>query len=427
MAQYLRNYAKRKESDQFIMKKRNQIVSHTDFENIKKNIALLEIEGTTKQKNIIRHDDIRKQLNRSFLYRSEARKMAKKLDIDYIILCQMPARSVDNILKEEQKQKFRLSNSTEDDRQKSEKEEMEGKMEKLNNMESAEKAENREAVENTETTENVETIENTENKETAENSAIRKIDIFKKITGKSARYVCTQLGFSPSSLSLLKKGIKLSVVEDKINKTMPFIFEGYSYEDSDPQKIIEMFEKNAEKVRKDQPKKTRKAKQTRQAKRAKTAKTNKNAEMQKKAVKTEKIEKRENTENTERKEKTNLEYYQTRIIETANEFMSNGKMTAARATTNALKSIIPDSADSPEKVLNWLNGKHEDKYFLSDVEEAMLSGYFKMHKNALITVFADTYMYESKVESGLFKGVPANITLEYLRDHSVKKGSEKNG
>lgn len=412
------------------MKKRNQIVSHTDFENIKKNIALLEIEGTTKQKNIIRHDDIRKQLNRSFLYRSEARKIAKKLDIDYVILCQMPARSVDNILKEEQKQKFRLSNSTADDRQKSGKEEMEGKMEKLNNMESTEKTENREAVENTEITENVETVKNTENKETAENSAIRKIDIFKKITGKSARYVCTQLGFSPSSLSLLKRGIKLSVVEEKINKTMPFIFEGCSYEDSDPQKIIEMFEMNAEKVRKEQPKKTR---QTKQTKRAKTAKTNKKAEMQEKGVKaekagkTEKREERENTENTEKREKTNLEYYQTRIIETANEFMSNGKMTAARATTNALKSIIPDSADSPEKVLNWLNGKHEDKYFLSDVEEAMLSGYFKMHKNALITVFADTYMYESKVESGLFKGVPANITLEYLRDHSVKKGSEKNG
>lgn len=397
------------------MKKRNQIVSHTDFENIKKNIALLEIEGTTKQKNIIRHDDIRKQLNRSFLYRSEARKIAKKLDIDYIILCQMPARSVDSILKEEQKQKFRLSNNTEDESQKSGKEEMEGKMEKLNNMESTESTEN---IEITEKTETVENTEKAENKETAENSAIRKIDIFKKITGKSARYVCTQLGFSPSSLSLLKRGIKLSVVEEKINKTMPFIFEGCSYEDSDPQKIIEMFEKNAEKVRKDQPKKTR---QTKQTKRAKTAKTNKKAEMQEKGVKTEKAGK------TEKEEKTNLEYYQTRIIETANEFMSNGKMTAARATTNALKSIIPDSADSPEKVLNWLNGKHEDKYFLSDVEEAMLSGYFKMHKNALITVFADTYMYESKVESGLFKGIPANITLEYLRDHSVKKGSEKNG
>lgn len=406
MAQYLRDYAKRKERDKFIMKKRNQIVSHTDFENIKKNIALLEIEGTTKQKNIIRHDDIKKHLNRSFLYRSEARKIAKKLDIDYVILCQMPARSVDDILKEEQKQKFRLLNNTSNDSQRNIKGEIEEKMEKLNNMES---------TENTEITETVETVEKAESTETAENSAIRKIEIFKKITGKSARYVCTQLGFSPSSLSLLKRGIKLSVVEEKINKTMPFIFEGYSYEDSDPQKIIEMFEKNAEKVRKDQPKKTR---QTKQTKRAKTAKTNKKAEMQEKAVKAEK---------TEKKEETNLEYYQTRIIETANEFMSNGKMTAARATTNALKSIIPDSADSPEKVLNWLNGKHEDKYFLSDVEEAMLSGYFKMHKNALITVFADTYMYESKVESGLFKGVPANITLEYLRDHSVKKGSEKNG
>lgn len=400
------------------MKKRNQIVSHTDFENIKKNIALLEIEGTTKQKNIIRHDDIRKQLNRAFLYRSEARKIAKKLDIDYVILCQMPARSVDDILKEERKQELKLSNNTSNDSQRNIKGEIGEKMEKLNNMERTER---------TERTENREAVENTENKETAENSAIRKIDIFKKITGKSARYVCTQLGFSPSSLSLLKRGIKLSVVEEKINKTMPFIFEGCSYEDSNPQKIIEMFEKNAEKVRKDQPKKTR---QTKQTKKAKTAKTNKKAEMQEKAVKTEKAKKREereNTENTERKEKTNLEYYQTRIIETANEFMSNGKMTAARATTNALKSIIPDSADSPEKVLNWLNGKHEDKYFLSDVEEAMLSGYFKMHKNALITVFADTYMYESKVESGLFKGVPANITLEYLRDHSVKKGSEKNG
>lgn len=406
------------------MKKRNQIVSHPDFENIKKNIALLEIEGTTKQKNIIRHDDIRKQLNRSFLYRSEARKIAKKLDIDYVILCQMPARSVDDILKEERKQELKLLNSTADDSQKNRKGKIGEKKEKLNNMESTEKTENREAVENTEITENVETTEKAESTETAENSAIRKIDIFKKITGKSARYVCTQLGFSPSSLSLLKRGIKLSVVEEKINKTMPFIFEGCSYEDSDPQKIIEMFEKNAEKVRKDQPKKTR---QTKQTKRAKTAKTNKKAEMQEKAVKTEKAEKTEKRENTERKEKTNLEYYQTRIIETANEFMSNGKMTAARATTNALKSIIPDSADSPEKVLNWLNGKHEDKYFLSDVEEAMLSGYFKMHKNALITVFADTYMYESKVESGLFKGVPANITLEYLRDHSVKKGSEKNG
>lgn len=185
----------------------------------------MEIEGTTKQKNIIRHDDIRKQLNRSFLYRSEARKIAKKLDIDYIILCQMPARSVDNILKEERKQELKLLNSTADDSQKNRKGETGEKMEKLNNMESAEKAKNREAVENTETTENVETVENTENKETAKNSAIRKIDIFKKITGKSARYVCTQLGFSPSSLSLLKRGIKLSVVEEKINKTMPFIKE----------------------------------------------------------------------------------------------------------------------------------------------------------------------------------------------------------
>lgn len=198
------------------MKKRNQIVSHTDFENIKKNIALLEIEGTTKQKNIIRHDDISKQLNRSFLYRSEARKIAKKLDIDYVILCQMPAKSVDNILKEERKQELKLSNSTADDRQKNREGEIGEKMERLNNMESTENAENIEITKNVET---VEKTENTENKETAENSAIRKIEIFKKITGKSARYVCTQLGFSPSSLSLLKKGIKLSVVEEKINKT----------------------------------------------------------------------------------------------------------------------------------------------------------------------------------------------------------------
>jgi hypothetical protein len=53
---------------------------------------------------------------------------------------------------------------------------------------------------------------------------------------------------------------------------------------------------------------------------------------------------------------------------------------------------------------------------------AMVDGYFRLHKNAITTLFSDTYMYSAKAESGLFAGIPGSITLEYLREHAVTRG-----
>lgn len=234
-----------------------------------------------------------------------------------------------------------------------------------------------------------------------------RLNAFLERTGKTGMYIANRTGVSKSSVSMLRRYIYAPRTEKALEKALSVLpCSAKEIMDADPKELILSFEEaNAQNK---QCMNTRKS----------TAKAKKKS-IEKTANQKDKAENKPD-ENMQ----TNLEYYRSSVIETANDFIRNGKQSASRATMNALRAVVPESADTPAKVLAWLMEKHEDRYVLNEAEKAMLDGYFKIHKNALTMQFSGTYMYTAKKESGMFANIPGNITLEYLRDHAVTKGGD---
>lgn len=239
-----------------------------------------------------------------------------------------------------------------------------------------------------------------------DSSVATRLNAFLERTGKTGIYVANRTGVSKSSVSMLRRYIYAPRTEKALEKALSVLpCSAKEIMDADPKELVLSFEEaNAQNK---QCMNTRKS----------TAKTKKRS-----IEKTVEEDKAENK--PDENEQTNLEYYRSSVIETANDFIRNGKQSASRATMNALRAVVPESADTPAKVLAWLMEKHEDRYVLNEAEKAMLDGYFKIHKNALTMQFSCTYMYTAKRESGMFANIPGNITLEYLRDHAVTKGGD---
>lgn len=239
-----------------------------------------------------------------------------------------------------------------------------------------------------------------------DSSVAARLNAFLERTGKTGIYVANRTGVSKSSVSMLRRYIYAPRTEKALEKALSVLpCSVQEIMDADPKELVLSFEEaNAQNK---QCMNTRKS----------TAKTKKKSK--EKTVEEDKTENKP-AENVQ----TNLEYYRRSVIETANDFIRNGKQSASRATMNALRAVVPESADTPAKVLAWLMEKHEDRYVLNEAEKAMLDGYFKIHKNALTMQFSCTYMYTAKRESGMFANIPGNITLEYLRDHAVTKGGD---
>lgn len=226
-----------------------------------------------------------------------------------------------------------------------------------------------------------------------ENDVAGRLNAFVERTGVTGQYVANVTGLTRTPVSLLRRRKRTVSAKAQMEKTLSALPETAKEIMSEkPETLIALFEESA---RENMPEKTK-----------------------------QKIRKKE--EEKEREKQTNLEYYSRVVTERACEFVQNNRQTAARATMNALRTVIPKSADTPAKVLTWLSEEHRDRFVLSKAEKAMLDGYFRMHKNALSTLFEETYMYASKKESGMFADIPGDITLEYLRDHTAK-GDEKNG
>lgn len=242
-----------------------------------------------------------------------------------------------------------------------------------------------------------------------DSSVAARLNAFLERTGKTGMYIANRTGVSKSSVSMVRRYIYAPRTEKALEKAFSVLpCSAKEIMDADPKELVLSFEGST--AQNKQGMSTRK-----NAAKAKKKSIGKTAEEDKTENKT--------VENVQ----TNLEYYRSSVIETANDFIRNGKQSASRATMNALRSVIPESADTPAKVLAWLNEEHIDRYVLNEAETAMLDGYFRMHKNALATLFGSTYMYTAKKESGMFAGVPGDITLEYLRDHTAVKGDEKRG
>lgn len=366
------------------MSKKNR-VSPDVFENIKSNIAELEDNGTEKQKEIIRNEFgyIKKA---GSISGSTARHIARRLEIDFKALCS-----------HHDEHPFTVT----------------GMDEALNSeRHEAEPAKNDEKAE-----------EKTEEKADAMSLFVA----FLKYTKMKSSYAAECFGISPAGISHAKSG-KAPAVASMISEAMdamPKTEEEMKKED--PENLISMFEKGAESV-----KSKREAEKIKKEAEKKKARGNAKKENAKKRIKEivpplnskkeEKTEEKVEEKKEEEKAETNLDFYSDLIIKNANDFIRNGKQTAARATVNAMRAFIPDSADTPEKVIDWLKAVHVDRFVLSEAEMAMVDGYFKLHKNAITTLFSDTYMYSAKAESGLFAGVPGSITLEYLREHAVTRG-----
>lgn len=374
------------------MSRKNR-VSPDVFENIKSNIAELEDNGTEKQKEIIRNEFgyIKKA---GSISGSTARHIARRLEIDFKALCS-----------HHDEHPFTVTGM--DEALNSEKHE-------------AEPEKTDEKVE-----ENVE--EKVEEKTEEKADAMSLFVAFLKYTKMKSSYAAECFGISPAGISHAKSG-KAPAVASMISEAMdamPKTEEEMKKED--PEKLISMFEKGAESV-----KNKREAEKIKKATEKRKAKENAKKENAKKGIKEivpplnskkeEKVEEKVEEKKEEEKAETNLDFYSNLIIKNANDFIRNGKQTAARATVNAMRAFIPDSADTPEKVIDWLKAVHVDRFVLSEAEMAMVDGYFKLHKNAITTLFSDTYMYSAKAESGLFAGVPGDITLEYLREHAVTRG-----
>lgn len=372
------------------MSKKNR-VSPDVFENIKSNIAELEDNGTEKQKEIIKNEFgyIKKA---GSISGSTARHIARRLEIDFKALCS-----------HHDEHPFTVTGM--DEALNSEKHE-------------AEPAKNDEKVE-----------EKAEEKTEEKADAMSLFVAFLKYTKMKSSYAAECFGISPAGISHAKSG-KAPAVASMISEAMdamPKTEEEMKKED--PENLISMFEKGAESV-----KSKREAEKIKKAAEKKKARGNAKKENAKKGIKEivpplnskkeEKVEEKTKEEKVEEKEKaeTNLDFYSALIIKNANDFIRNGKQTAARATVNAMRAFIPDSADTPEKVIDWLKAVHVDRFVLSEAEMAMVDGYFRLHKNAITTLFSETYMYSAKAESGLFAGVPGSITLEYLREHAVTRG-----
>lgn len=205
--------------------------------------------------------------------------------------------------------------------------------------------------------------------------AVKKLDFFINSTGKTMTYVSKMLSLPASTVSALRKGRNMRKARICLEEAFSFIPEDTNDFHMSKDEIIEKFTEYSEGIRE------------------------------------------ENC--NEPVEKTNFEYYKNHIIELANKFVVSEKQTASRATANAIRTIIPAGADTPEKAVEWLGSIHNDVYELNKAEASMLDGYFKMHSNAITTKFCNTYMYLSQAESGMFKNVPGNVTLEYLKDHAV--------
>lgn len=374
------------------MSKKNR-VSPDVFENIKSNIAELEDNGTEKQKEIIRNEFgyIKKA---GSISGSTARHIARRLEIDFEALC----RPYDE-------HPFTVTGM--DEALNSEKHEAEPEK-------TEEKAE-----------------EKVEEKTEEKADAMSLFVAFLKYTKMKSSYAAECFGISPAGISHAKSG-KAPAVASMISEAMdamPKTEEEMKKED--PENLISMFEKGAESV-----KSKREAEKIKKTAEKKKARGNAKKENAKKGIKEivpplnskkeekaeEKVEEKKEEKKEEEKAETNLDFYSDLIIKNANDFIRNGKQTAARATVNAMRAFIPDSADTPEKVIDWLKAVHVDRFVLSEAEMAMVDGYFKLHKNAITTFFSDTYMYSAKAESGLFAGVPGSITLEYLREHAVTRG-----
>lgn len=331
--------------------------------NIKSNIAELEEKGTEKQKGIIKNEFgyIKKAESIS---EASARHIARRLEIGFEKLCEPSADHPFTVT---------------------------GIEEALSREKSSEKK------------------NKAEEKEEKASDVMSLFAVFLKCTGMTSAHAAECLGVSASWLSHAKNN-DTRIIHRKVEAAMCDLPKAEEkMKEEDPKKLIALFEAAASEVRKENEGKKKKAAE----KKVKTVSINED-----------KSENKSEAKEKDQSEKTNLDFYSEAIIRNAKDFIKNGKQTAARATANAIRAFIPDSADTPEKVIEWLNAVHVDRFVLSEAEEAMLDGYFRLHKNAITTLFSETYMYTSKAESGLFAGVPGDITLEYLKDHAVTRGDD---